>query len=97
MDNIGENAMKDVVNNVAKIMMSLDVLNALPKEEKDRLNSLANSVVGLRDTNKFNISVNVDREDVKRLRRDLASAISAEKFAEGFMVAFKLLSLVGAI
>lgn len=97
MDNVSESAMKDVVNNVAKILMNLDVLNDLPQEEKTRLNNLAGQVIGLRDTNQFNIVINIDKADIQRLRRDLASAISSEKFVSGFFTALQLLSMIGGI
>lgn len=97
MTNPSEEAMKNIATNVAKILMDMDVLNGLPQEEKDRLNGLASQVVGLRDTNQFNVAINIDKEDIKRLRRDLASAISAEKFVSGFITATKLISMVGGL
>lgn len=97
MANKADEAVKNVVLGVGQLLMDLDTLNSSSSEEKDRLNALASQVVGLRDTGKFNVVVNIDRDDIKRLRRDLASAISTEKFVEGFMVAFKLLNMVGAI
>jgi len=97
MANKADEAVKNVVLGVGQLLMDLDTLNSLSTEEKDRLNTMASQVVGLRDTGKFNIAINIDRDDIKRLRRDLASAISAEKFVSGFMTAIQLLAAVGAI
>lgn len=94
MANKADEAVKNVVLGIGQLLMDMDVLNGLPQEEKDRLNGLASQVVGLRDTNKFNVAINIDRDDIKKLRRDLAGAISAEKFVEGFMVAFKLIGML---
>lgn len=94
MANKADETVKNVVLGVGQLLMDLDTLSSLSTEEKDRLNGLASQVVGLRDTNQFNVAINIDRDDIKKLRRDLAGAISAEKFVEGFMVAFKLIGML---
>jgi hypothetical protein len=95
--NKADEAVKNIVLGTARLLADIDTLNGISQGEKDRLNDLASQVVGLRDTNKFNITINIDKEDIRRLRRDLASAISAEKFVSGFMTAIQLLAAVGAI
>jgi len=92
-----EGLMEQTVNDVKKLLKTFDDIGNLPQDEKDRLNSLSGRVVGLGDTLGFNVSINVDREDIKKLRRDMASAISAEKYAEGFMMAIKLIGMVGGL
>lgn len=92
-----EGLMEQTVNDVKKLLKTFDDINNLPQDEKDRLNSLSGQVVGLRDTLGFNVSINIDRDDIKKLRRDMASAISAEKYVEGFLMAIKILSTLGAI
>jgi len=92
-----EGLMEQTVNDVKKLLKTFDDIGNLPQDEKDRLNSLSGRVVGIGDTLGFNVSINVDREDIKKLRRDMASAISAEKYAEGFMMAIKLIGMVGGL
>jgi len=54
--------------------------------------------VGLRDTDKFRMAVDIiSSDEIRELRRDIASAIAAEKYTEGFMMAFKVMSLLGGL
>lgn len=54
--------------------------------------------VGRRDTDRFSLSVDIiGSQEIRDLRRDVASAIAAEKYTEGFMMAFKIISLLGGI
>ena len=60
--------------------------------------SLSKRPVGLRDSGMFNVAIdNVDTAKIKQLRRDLTDAISAEKWADGFIFAIQALSALGVI
>lgn len=74
------------------------LLDNMKPEDAERLQSLANQVVGLRDTGKFNISVDVlSKAEIKDHRRKLAAAIAAEKFFDGFVFACQIMMLFAGI
>jgi len=82
--NKADQTMKNVAEEIERLLKDLDILNGISQGEKDRLNSLG-----------FNMVINTDRENMEVLRRELDSAISDEKFVEGFMVAMKLVGMLG--
>lgn len=70
----------------------------LDKEDKEELTTLANRPIGLRDTGSFNLPLNLDtREDLAEARRELSSAITAHKWAEGFGMAVKIITILGGV
>lgn len=74
----------------------IDALADLDPSELETVNNLSQRPVGLRDTGGFNIPVDfVSRHEVSRLRRELAEAISAEKWADGFVMAIRIVALFG--
>lgn len=83
-------------NSVQQFVMSVEAaFNALESIAQDpaALQSFASTPVTLRDTPHFNMPVTViSRTEVSELRRQLSSAISAEKWTDGFMFAIKLIT-----
>lgn len=75
-----------------------DQMDNLTAEDLDSVKSASQQVVGLRDSSKFNLSLEMlSREDIKDNRRALVSAVTADNYKAGFMMAIKLLALFGAI
>ncbi len=88
--------MSENVKDVALRTQNLfEALEALKPEELAAVNDVSKRVVGLRDTPGFNIPVDfISRAEVSDLRRQLAEAISFEKWVDGFIFAMQLMSMV---
>ena len=87
-------------NSVQQFVMSVEAaFNALEGVAQDpaALQSLASQPVGLRDTPGYNVPVQIiSRAEISDLRRQLASAVCAEKWEEGFVFAIQLMSFIGS-
>jgi len=94
---VSDEELKLVVLKANEFLSSLEaVTKNLTDEDREKLKDLASRPVGLRDIASFNVSINiVSHEDLKKARRELVSAISAEKWLEGFGVALKVMALFG--
>lgn len=75
-----------------------DLVNELDGVTPETIASLANQTVGLHDTSKFNLKVEIlSKQELKDARRELISAIAAEKWVDGFIAAIQVMQFVGAI
>lgn len=89
-----EAQMKDFVVNVSKAFAALDNVT---EGDIERLMSMANQPVGLGDTPKFNISIDViTKPEISAHRRALAAAIAAEKWEQGFVTGVQLMMMLGS-
>jgi hypothetical protein len=87
-----------VTQNVNDLLTNLAKLSELNPSDQQRLSDLSRRPVGLRDTNMFDIAINMpNREEIKQLRREMTDAICAEKWVDGVVFAFQALSMLGAI
>ncbi len=94
MSDKANNAMKEVVEKAGEFLGALELVNL--EAGSQALADLINSPVGLRDTGKFNVKVKMPTSDeLREARRELASAIAAEQWTEGFMMALKVMSIMG--
>lgn len=97
MDKDKENALKTVSLKAEEFLTALELVSGTFNEsEKQELRNLVSSPIGLRDTGKFNLPLNIDsRADIQQARRDLSGAIAAQKWQEGFTTALKIMLLLG--
>lgn len=60
------------------------------------LQDLVKNPVGLRDTSKFNVKVKMPTQnELQKARRELAGAIAAEQWVDGFMMALSVITMFG--
>lgn len=91
--------MQNLTTKTEEFLGALDLANKkLTEEKKQQLASLVGRPVGLRDTNQVNVALNMpSRSEITNLRRELASAVAAEKWQEGFVFALQLVSMMGGL
>lgn len=96
---MNETQLKAVVLKANEFLSSLEyIVENLTDEDWEKLINLSTQAVGLRDINKFNIKVElISHADLKQARQELTSAIVAEKWLQGFVVAIKVMSILGGI
>lgn len=86
--------MKEVAVKAEEFLGSLQLVN-LEVDSKE-LQELINSPIGLRDTGKFNVSIKMPTQnELQEARRELAGAIAAEKWVDGFKMALGVLAMFG--
>lgn len=90
--------LKDVSEKVDALVSALERVANLSDDDKARLGLIASKPVGLRDTADFNLAIDiVKRSDLQAARRDLASAIAAEKWTEGFAMGLQIMKMFGGL
>ena len=93
-----ETMLKDVSEKVNDLMSALERIADLSEEDRDKLGLLSRQPVGLRDTGRFNLSIGIiKRSDLQKARRELSSAISAEKWMEGFGASLQIMKILGGL
>jgi len=92
-----EDMMKDVATKTEELFTILEkIYPTLTEKEKEELRSLASGPVGLRDANRFNLAVEAPtRQEIMNARRELAGAIAAENWMDGFVFALQLMLIMG--
>lgn len=76
----------------------LEGLASTTPEQLDQLQSLANQVVGLRDTGKFRMRIDlINRGEIVEARRALASAIAVENWWSGFMTCLQIIAMLAPV
>ncbi len=87
-------AMKEVALKAEEFLGALELVNL--EVGSQELQDLINNPTGLRDTGKFNVRVKMPTQsELQEARRELAGAISAEKWADGFVMALSVITMFG--
>jgi len=86
-------------NNVKNVVTKVDELfNALAALTPNDLVDVSSQTVGLRDTNKFRLNIDlISSQEVSQLRRQLTEAIAAEKWVDGMVFAMQLMSMMSGV
>ncbi len=86
--------MREVAEKAQEFLGALELVNL--EVGSQELQNLINEPIGLRDTVKFNVKIKMPTQDeLREARRELAGAIAAEKWADGFMMALSVISMFG--
>lgn len=89
-----DDLMKEVVVKAEEFLGALELVN-LEVGSKE-LQELINNPIGLRDTGKFNVRVKMPTQnELQEARRELAGAIAAEQWVDGFMMALSVITMFG--
>ena len=89
-----DDAMKEVAVKAEEFLGALQLVD-LEVGSKE-LQELINNPVGLRDTSKFNVKVKMPTQSqLQEARRELAGAIAAERWVDGFMIALNVITMFG--
>jgi hypothetical protein len=90
-----EQKMKEFACHVQEALAALD---SLTEDDIARINAATSGPVDLRDTGRFNLSLDmITRGEISQHRRKLAAAIAAEKVFEGFKLAVQIMMMFGGI
>ncbi len=93
-----ETMLKDVSEKINDLVSSLERIADLSEKDREQLGLSSRQVVGLRDTAQFNLSIDIiKRSDLQKARRELASAIAAEKWTEGFGAGLQIMKMLGGL
>ncbi len=85
---------KRVTEKAYQFLEILEIANIEVGSQK--LYDLINKPISLRDTKEFNVKVKIPSNDeLREARHEIAGAIAAEKWVEGFRVALGVLSMFG--
>lgn len=86
--------MKEVMVKAEAFLGALELVS-LEVGSKE-LQELINNPIGLRDTGKFNVRVKMPTQaELQDARRELAGAIAAERWVDGFRMALSLMAIFG--
>lgn len=89
-----DDVMKKVAVKAEEFLGALELVSL--EVDSQELQELINNPIGLRDTGKFNVKVKMPTQiELQEARRELASAIAAEKWADGFMMALSVITMFG--
>jgi hypothetical protein len=93
-----ETLQEQFMDDVSNMMDTLEQIDGVfTDQEKADINNLATRPIGLRDTS-FNPAINhVSSAEVQQARRELQSAIVLEKYKDGFMMALRIVMLLGGV
>lgn len=95
-----EDKMKQFTEATDALLSSFeDLVGSMSDEEKEAFAvDNGRGPVGLRDTDQFSIAVDmISSNELKELRRDVASAIARENYIKGAMMAFKIIRMFGGM
>jgi len=96
-----EDSMKEFTVATSNMLDAFDKLSGeMNDEDKQAFAAVfgGRQPVGRRDTDRFSLSVDIiSSEEVRDMRREVASAIAAENYVKGAMMAFKIISMIGGL
>lgn len=87
-------AMKEVATKAEEFLGALQLVNL--EVGSQELQDLIDKPIGLRDTGKFNVKIKMPTQaELQVARRELAGAIAAENYVDGFMMALSVVAMFG--
>lgn len=87
-------AMQEVVKKAEEFLGALELVSL--EVDSQELQELIDNPIGLRDTGKFNVRVKIPTQnELQEARRELAGAIAAERWLDGFRMALSVMAIFG--